>query len=348
MSASLDKLKAAGLITAAAAARLEPIAERYSIAVPPDMVDAIRHDPAGPIARQYMPDVRELENGSGDRPDPIGDAAHSPVKGIVHRYPNRVLLMPLETCAVYCRFCFRREKVGRDGHGLLPENDLAIALDYIRTHDAVREVILTGGDPLILSERRLRGILEALDGIAHVKIVRVHTRLPVADPARLTDALYACFAACRKPLYVVIHVNHADELNEAADAAFTRLRRSGCILLSQSVLLKDVNDSVEALATLFQALVEHGVKPYYLHHPDLAPGTGHFRLPPETGQRLMRSLRGRISGLAVPTYVLDVPGGHGKVPLTPCHLEKDPAGGYTVIDIHGRIHAYDPGLESQA
>jgi lysine 2,3-aminomutase len=344
MSKSLKPLQTAGLLTDEDAARLTPVAERYSIGLSASLMNMIRRNPDGPVARQYMPDERELETTPGERSDPIGDDTYSPVRGIVHRYPNRVLLMPLETCAVYCRFCFRRENIGQDGHGLLSTEDLAAALGYIRDTPAIREVILTGGDPMVLSERRLGTILEALNDIDHVRIIRIHTRLPVADPDRLADGLYAVLARSGKPVYVALHINHADEITPAMDKAFARLRRAGCILLSQTVLLKDVNDSVDALADLFQALVERGVKPYYLHHPDMAPGTSHFRVAPAVGQEIVRVLRGRISGLGMPTYVLDIPGGYGKVPIAASHLARTGNGLYTVLDIHGRIHDYDPDV----
>jgi lysine 2,3-aminomutase len=345
VSTPLKPLEQAGLLTEEEAARLEPVAERYSVALSKSLIDIIRRDPHGPVARQYMPNALELETSPAERADPIGDDPHSPVRGVVHRYPNRVLLMPLEVCAVYCRFCFRREKVGQEGHGILSAEDMAKALGYIRDTPAIREVIITGGDPFVLSERRLNTIFQALNDIDHVKIIRVHTRLPVADPAKLAEDLYASLARCLKPVYVVVHINHADEMTPAMDRAFERLRRAGCILLSQSVLLKGVNDSVMALAALFQGLVERGVKPYYLHHPDLAPGTGHFRVAPEVGQDLVRAVRAQISGLAMPTYVLDIPGGYGKVPIGESHLARTDVGGYAVVDVHGVVHDYDPGVE---
>jgi lysine 2,3-aminomutase len=170
-------------------------------------------------------------------------------------------------------------------------------------------------------------------------MIRFHTRVPVADPGRVTAALGEALSTGTKPVYTVIHINHPQELTPETDAAFARLRRAGCLLLSQSVLLKDINNNVEALATLFQGLAERGVKPYYLHHPDLAPGTGHFRVSIEEGQALIKGLRGHISGLAMPVYVLDIPGGFGKVPVGPCHIHKND-NGYDIEDIHGQHHDY--------
>ena len=294
------------------------------------------------IRRQYEPDARELKTKQDELTDPIGDEAHSPVKGIVHRYPDRVLLKPVHACAVYCRFCFRREMVGPQKE-FLNIDELEAALDYIRAHREIWEVILTGGDPLILSPRRLAALLKKLNEINHVRVVRLHTRLPLVAPAKINDTLLDVLknAAQDKAVYMCLHVNHADELGAPVKAALRRLHQSGCVLLSQSVLLKGINDSAAALAALFQELVAHHVKPYYLHHPDKAPGTSHFRVSIARGQEIMKELRGTISGLCQPTYMLDIPEGNGKVPLTPCYIhEKDRCGEYKVEDPHGTLHDY--------
>jgi lysine 2,3-aminomutase len=256
------------------------------------------------------------------------------VPGIVHRYPDRALLKPLLVCPVYCRFCFRREHVGPSG-GLLSDGELEAALDYLRSTPAIREVILTGGDPLLLSPRRLKHLLSALDDIPHVELLRIHSRVPVADPALVTEALAAALET-EKPLWLVLHANHAREFSDAAQLALRRIRSVGIPLLGQSVLLRGVNDSEAALEALFRAMLQARVKPYYLHHLDPAPGTAHFQVPIEEGQRLLRHLRGRITGLAWPNYVLDIPGGHGKVPIGPTYLDSatqvtDPRGGQHVL-----------------
>jgi lysine 2,3-aminomutase len=292
-----------------------------------------------PVARQYLFDVRELETRPDEFLDPIGDKAHSPVPGIVHRYPDRALLMPVQSCAAYCRYCFRREQVGHGINTLAPER-LDAALAYIRNTPALNEIILSGGDPLVLSARRIGDLLRRLDEIEHVQILRIHTRVPLADPARITQGMCRAIARSKKPVYVALHVNHAQELSEDAVAAIARLYKAGCVLLSQSVLLKGVNDSADVLADLFRRLVALKVKPYYLHHPDRAPGTAHFRVPIKRGQQIVKELRGRVSGLCQPAYMLDIPGGHGKVPLTPGYLEGDETAGYMVEDIHGCKHSY--------
>ena len=317
-------LGAAGLIDAARIAEADAVASRYAVAVTPHVAGLI--DPAAaddPIARQYLPDPRELARIPEERDDPIGDAAHSPLPGVVHRYPDRVLLMPTTACPVYCRFCFRRERVGR-GAAAMPAAALDAALDYIAARPAIREVILTGGDPLILSPRRLGGILRRAAAIETVEVLRVHSRVPVADPGRVDAALVAALRH-DVPVYVSIHCNHPREIDPAAARAIALLADAGLPLLGQTVLLKGVNDDAETLAALFRALVRHRVRPYYLHHPDLAPGTARFRLSIEEGQALMRALRGRISGLCQPSYVVDIPGGHGKVPVGPAFRGEDGA-----------------------
>ncbi len=325
----LDALAAAGLLHPSPA--LEAVAERYAVAVPPAMQALIRHAD-DPIGRQFLPHPDELTWAVEERADPIGDAAFSPVKGLVHRYPDRALLQPLLACPVYCRFCFRREKVGH-GQAMLTEDEIAAALAWLSAHGEIREVILSGGDCLLLSPRRLGALLARLSAIGHVLLLRIHSRLPLADPPRVTPALVAALAAVEKPLWLVVHANHAAEFTAAGVAALEALRRAGLPLLGQSVLLRGVNDSVDALADLFLAMLQARVKPYYLHQLDAAPGTARFRVPIAEGQRLLRALRGRISGHALPSYVFDIPGGHGKVPIGPAYVD-----GQTVRDPWGESH----------
>ncbi len=339
---TVAQLRERGLVTPERTAALEPVAARYAVALPPALAGIIdRNDRQDPIARQFMPDERELAAEPNELADPIGDDAHSPVPGIVHRYPDRVLLKLTQICAVYCRFCFRRETVGRPG--ALDRAALDAALDYIRDHADIWEVILTGGDPLVLSARRLREVMKALAAIDHVKVVRVHTRVPIAEPARITAELVRAIRIKGKAVYVALHVNHPRELTAEARAAAARMADAGIPLLAQSVLLVGVNDRPEVMQELMRALVECRIKPYYLHHADLAPGTAHLRTSVETGQGLMRELRGRASGLCQPAYVLDIPGGHGKSPIGPAYLERAGSNGqshYLVEDFNGRRHRY--------
>jgi lysine 2,3-aminomutase len=334
-------------VPAARVAALEPVATRYAVAITPTMAELIdRDDPNDPIARQFVPDAAELEMRPPERVDPIGDDAFTPVEGIVHRYPDRVLLKLVHTCPVYCRFCFRREMVGPRGRGGLTAEKRAAAYRYIRQHPQIWEVILTGGDPLVLPASRLRTAVRTLAAIEHVKIIRLHTRVPVVAPERVTDDMVAALKAPGKTTYVALHANHPRELTQAARAACARIIDAGIPMLSQSVLLKGVNDDVAVLTALMRAFVECRIKPYYLHHADLAPGTAHLRTSIAQGQELMRALRGRVSGLCQPAYMLDIPGGAGKVPVGPNYVlpprESAADGAHEVLAIDGKSHRYPP------
>lgn len=328
----------AGLIAPERLPALERVAAQYAVAITADMTALIvPGDDADPIARQFLPQTAELVPAPGEDPDPIGDLTHSPVEGIVHRYPDRVLLKPTHTCAVYCRFCFRREMVGPEGLKTLSPDELDAAFAYIAGRPEIWEVIVTGGDPLVLSPRRLRDIGERLARIDHVKVVRFHTRVPAVDPALITDEMVAALKASSKAVYVALHANHARELTPAARVACGRIVDAGIPMISQTVLLAGINDDAETLGTLMRAFVETRIKPYYLHHHDHAPGTSHLRTGLAEGQALMKALRGTVSGLAQPTYILDIPGGHGKVPVGPHYLAE---GG--VEDPQGQSHIYPP------
>ncbi|MFG3248877.1 lysine-2,3-aminomutase-like protein [Streptomyces sp. NPDC048187] len=335
---TVDGLVAAGLAPDQAA--LEEVAERYAIAISPAVRRRVGPGPDDPVAAQFVPTTSELIVSADELTDPIGDDPFTPVTGVTHRYRDRVLLKPLGMCPVYCRFCFRREAVGPE-HGILPDGDLAVAFDYIRGHEEIWEVILTGGDPLMLPPARLERVLDGLDAIAHVKVVRIHTRVPVVSPERIRPRLLSVLRR-RTPVWVVLHCNHRQEIGAEASAALGALADGGIPLLSQTVLLRGVNDSATALEELFRALVENRVKPYYLHHADLARGTGHFRTAIEEGRDIVRRLRGDVSGLCQPTYVLDIPGGHGKVPIADSCVERSPDGSYLVTDRRGARHRYPP------
>jgi lysine 2,3-aminomutase len=336
-------LATAGLIEPGAVTALDLVAARYAVAITPEMAALIDPDDSrDPIALQFVPDPRELILAPEERADPIGDGAHSPVEGIVHRYPDRVLLKPLHICPVYCRFCFRREVVGPGGAGALSPEALAGALDYIRSDPNIWEVILTGGDPLALSTRRLGEIARALRDIPHVKVMRIHTRVPVVDPSRVDGEMIVALKSFDRAVYVALHANHPREMTPAAREACGRLVDAGVPMVSQSVLLKGVNDDAETLAALMRAFVETRIKPYYLHHADLAPGTAHLRVGIDEGRALIRALLGRVSGLCQPAYVLDIPGGHGKSPIGPDYASRATGGGWTVDDFRGRPHAYPP------
>jgi lysine 2,3-aminomutase len=334
---SIDHLRAAGLVADGADAELERVAQRYAVAITPHIAGLIeRSDPNDPIARQFIPDARELDQRPDERADPLGEDERTPVPGVVHRYPDRVLLKATHVCPVYCRFCFRREVVGPDGPQALSGEALDKAMDYIAANTGIWEVILTGGDPFMLSPRRIAHVTQRLSAIPHVQVLRWHTRVPVTDPERVTPEMVSALKTPDAAVYVAVHANHARELTQPARAACARIVDAGIPMLSQTVLLNGVNDNAQALADLLRAFVAARIKPYYLHHLDPAPGTSRFRVSIEEGQAIMRQLRGRISGPALPTYVLDIPGGHGKVPVGPTYIEE----GGQVIDPAGLPHTY--------
>lgn len=327
---TVEALVEAGLLGQAKTAGAERAAEAFPVRLSPAL------SAAGDIAlRQFLPDAAELARVPEDLADPIGDDRFSPLPGLVHRHPDRVLLKPTLACPVHCRFCFRRHEVGSTG-ALAPE-EVADALGYIREHKEIREVILTGGDPLMLSHRRLEALSRDLATIPHLKLLRIHSRVPVADPGRIGEAAIEALKAGGLPLFLVVHCNHPDEIGREAVAALATLVDAGIPLLSQTVLLKGVNDDADLLATLFETLLEHRVKPYYLHHGDLVPGAAHFRCSLAEGRALMTELRRRLSGLAMPTYILDIPGGHGKVPAEEAHVSDN---GTSVRDATGETHPY--------
>lgn len=330
---SARDLVAAGLAQDADIDVLEKVAAEFRIRISSAMVA----NPGQGIHAQFMPQAAELDILPEELADPIGDDVHRPVQGLTHRYPDRVILHSTQTCEVYCRFCFRREAVGEAGS--LSDQEFDRVLAYLRDHPQIWEVILTGGDPMVLSARRLKKMLAQLAEIPSVQVIRFHTRIPVVAPEKITDDLVSALQI-RPAVWVVVHTNHVDEITPAAEAAFARLTRAGVPLLSQSVLLRGVNADADSLEALFRALIRNRVKPYYLHHPDLAKGTSHFRLTIAEGQKIFAALRGRISGTALPTYILDIPGGHGKVPIGPDYLQQVAPKQWIVTDPNGKQHIY--------
>ncbi len=328
-----------------AARELQQVAAQFSLQITPAMKKLIDpNDGKDPIAAQFIPTPDELFIHPEEIKDPISDYTFSPVEGIVHRHTDRVLLKLLNVCAVHCRFCFRREQIN------VPENNLSDAgldkaLDYIAQHSEIWEVILTGGDPLVLSDRRIKDIINRLNAIPHIKIIRIHTRIPVVNPVRITSVLIDALKG-RAPVYILLHCNHPREMTEQARKACALLVDAGLPMLSQSVLLRGVNDNPETLSELMRCFVENRIKPHYLHHGDLARGTTHFRTTVERGRNLLRGLRS-LSGLCQPTYLLDIPGGHGKVSLAPAYAEKT-AEGWAVEDYQGNHHNYRDAVTDNA
>ncbi len=340
---TINDLADAGLLAPESTEHVARVSERYAMAIPPAMASLIDpFDADDPIARQFIPDVRELDRHPSEHSDPIGDDARSPVFGIVHRYSDRVLLKLTSVCPVYCRFCFRREMVGPGKTPALSNAKFSAAVSYIRAHSEIWEVILTGGDPFVLSPRRIAEVTTALSEIPHIKVLRWHTRVPAVAPELVSNALIDALQSSTKTVYVSLHANHPREMTAIARAACARIIDAGIAMVSQTVLLRGVNDDAATLEALMRAFVETRVKPYYLHHGDLAPGTAHFRTTIAHGQALMCALRARLSGLAIPTYVIDIPGAHGKVPIGPDYLSKSPASpAYTVRDSQGQKHTYE-------
>ena len=337
---SLQELVERDFLSAKEAAELKPVTEAFTFAITETQLANIDlNDKNDPIRKQFIPTTAELKHHPKESQDPIGDAAHSPVKGIVHRYPDRCLFLPISVCAVYCRYCFRREKIGAGNAALTPpEVDAAIC--YIANNPAIFEVIFTGGDPLMLKPKTLGCYLERIAAISHVEIIRLHSRIPVVDPNRINAELLAALKTT-KPVYLVLHANHAKEFTESASQACNALVDAGVPLLSQTVLLKGINDDIENLSALMRCFLKHRIKPYYLHHGDLALGTEHFRTSIAKGQALMRALRGRFSGLCQPTYVIDIPGGFGKMPIGPNYLSEISPKVYHVCDYNNQLHTYE-------
>jgi lysine 2,3-aminomutase len=271
--------------------------------------------PACPVRRQVIPLEAEGAPAPGDLTDPTGEEAHRPARAVVRKYPDRVLLLVTDSCPIYCRHCTRRRITGGE-EGAFDRAAVEEGIAYVRAHPEVRDVIVSGGDPLVLSDDRLLPVLEALRAIPHLRLLRLATRAPAVLPMRITDALAAALRRLA-PLFVVTHFNHPKELTPEARAACERLVDHGVPVENQAVLLRGLNSSARALGDLFETLLTWRVRPYYLHQGDLVTGTGHLRTPLEAGVALLKALRGRVSGLAIPHLAVDLPDGSGKITLAP-------------------------------
>ena len=348
---SVTDLQEAGFVPENRVQALQQVADRYTVAVTPAMAELIENHREGmidPIAAQFIPTEAEMVTLPQEISDPIGDYHHSPLKALVHRHGNRVLLKPTLACAVYCRFCFRREMVGPNGDSI-SQKDVDDALAYIAENKQIHEVILTGGDPLVLSAARLQSLMQRLHAMPHLRYIRLHTRIPIVQPGKISREVAEGLRG-PKPVYMAVHANHAREFTPQAAQALARLADGGIVLLGQSVLLKNINNTLEALADLCETMLQHRVKPYYLHHPDLAIGTSHFRLSLEEGMALMDGLRQRVSGIAVPQYTLDIPAGDGmKIAISRETVRRAPSEGtgvYILRDPTGREYRYSDPLMS--
>lgn len=332
-------MHARGLVVDDDVASLQQVADRFDVLITGAMADLMTGADQDPIAMQFVPQTDELQEATQELNDPTGDQQHEVVKGVVHRYEDRCLLKVVSACPIYCRFCFRKAMIG-GGKASLTKAELEKAYAYIQSQKAIWEVILTGGDPLILKPARLKAIVSKLAAIDHVAIIRYHTRVPVVEPTWITTELLAALKSS-KTTYVVLHANHPSEFTASALKACAAIVDAGIPMLSQTVLLKGINDSVPVLIELMKTFVRNRIKPYYLHHPDLAKGTGHFRVSVTEGQKLVKAMQGQISGLCQPTYMLEIPGGAGKIPISPCYYSTEDA---TLIleDFAGNKHRYNP------
>lgn len=312
---SVNQLAQQQIINTQQTADLNKIKSHLDIRIPNAFINEIKNNNEV-LAKQFVPSAKELIFLPEELEDPIGDEIWSPVEGITHRYPDRVLLKPTYMCAAYCRFCFRRYKVSHSEYNL-KEESYQKAVEYIKSNNKISEVILTGGDPLTLTDKVLNKILLDLREIEHVKILRFHTRVPSLLPLRITPQLIKILKETNKSIWVVTHINHADEFKPETKKALALFIDNGIPVLLQSVLLKGVNSTSADLINLLKLAVENRVKPYYLHYPDLAKGTKHFRIPLAEAISLVKSLRGKISGLCIPHFILDIPGGKGKIEINP-------------------------------
>ncbi|MEE8432127.1 MAG: KamA family radical SAM protein [Candidatus Desulfatibia sp.] len=315
--------------------QVQKVIERYPLRINPYYLSLIEK-PHDPIWRQVMPDIAEINDQHGWE-DPLSENDHSPVSNLIHRYPDRVVLLVSSQCAVYCRYCMRKRKVGKSFS--ITAETIEAGIGYIRDHVAVRDVILSGGDPLLLDDNDLCHILENIRRIPHVEIIRIHTRAPCTLPQRITRNLSQMMKAFH-PLYINVHINHLDEITDQAALACNLLADAGIPLGCQTVLLKGVNDDPGVMKSLMQKLLTIRVKPYYLHHPDLVRGTQHFQTTPDVGLSIMGALRGHTSGLCFPHYVVDLPGGGGKIPLHAEYVVEKRPDKWLIRNYTGKIYEY--------
>ena len=314
---------------------LVDVSRRYPFRITPYFLSMIK-SPDDALGRQVIPDEKELEEEILSS-DPLCEEKQSPVSNLIHRYPDRALFLVSDRCAMYCRYCMRKRNVG--GSPRSTQHSITESIGYIKRTPAIREVILSGGDPLMLSDRALEKILTPLKNISHVEVIRIHTRIPCAMPERITRKFSEMLARFH-PLFINIQFNHPNEITDAAAAACGKLTNAGIALGSQSVLLKGINDDPLILKNLFTGLLRNRVKPYYLHHPDVVQGTAHFRVPLSKGLEILSRLRGHISGMAMPHYMIDLPGGGGKIPLEPEYIKERKNGFLRVKGFDGKIYAY--------
>lgn len=314
---------------------IQKVIQTYPMRINPYFLDLVKKG-GNPLARQVIPDIRELEDHTGWE-DPLAEEENSPVPNLVHRYPDRVLFLVSSDCGVYCRFCTRKRRIGR--HDLITDRTIETGFQYIRDHKEIRDVLVSGGDPLLLSNSRLDWIFHSIREIKHVEMIRTGSRVPSVLPQRVNDQLVKMLKKYH-PLYLNIHFNHPAELTDEVKRACHLLANGGIPLGSQTVLLKNVNDHPSVITELMKQLLKLRVRPYYLLQADLAQGTEHFRTTIQTGIEIMKTLRGHISGMALPAYVIDLPGGGGKVPLLPEYVVQLNENEIVLKNYQGKIYRY--------
>ena len=316
--------------------------DKLTMSIPPYFMALVDPNNSGcPIRLQSVPQEYEFETAAEEMTDPCGEDKNSPVHGLVHRYPDRVLFLVNEMCAMYCRYCTRSRMVG-DGNHTLNTGTYDAALEYIRSHKEIRDVLISGGDPLTLGDRMLEYLIKSVKAISHVEFVRIGTRIPVTLPQRVTPELIAMFKKY-SPLWMSIHFNHPKEVTPRVKQACNMIADAGIPMGSQTVLLKGINDSPEVMKKLFHELLKIRVRPYYIYQCDPIVGSKHFRTSVATGINIIENLRGHTTGYAVPTFVIDGPGGGGKIPINPNYLVSNTNGRYTLRNFAGDIFTYvDP------
>ena len=316
--------------------------DKLTMSIPPYFAALIdENDPGCPIRLQSVPLDYEFETTENEMLDPCGEEKNSEVHGLVHRYPDRVLFLVNEMCAMYCRYCTRSRMVG-DGNHTLNTSTYDAALNYIRKHTEIRDVLISGGDPLTLGDRMLEYLISSVKAIPHVEFVRIGTRIPVTLPQRITPELIAMFKKY-SPLWMSVHFNHAKEVTPRVKHACNMIADAGIPMGSQTVLLRGVNDDPAVMKKLFHELLKIRVRPYYIYQCDPIIGSRHFRTTVETGINIIQNLRGHTTGYAVPTYVIDGPGGGGKIPVSPDYLVSKENGRYTLRNFAGELYTYvDP------
>ncbi|RJP76009.1 MAG: KamA family radical SAM protein [Desulfobacteraceae bacterium] len=314
---------------------IDRVIEKYPMKITPHYLSLIKKHGDG-LWKQAVPDIRELENSSL-KDDPLYEELQSPTPNLIHRYPDRVVFLVSNQCAMYCRYCMRKRRIGRH----LPQHESSIekGIAYIRDHQQIRDVILSGGDPLMLNDNTLDNILKQIKKIQHVEIIRIHSRIPCVLPQRITDDLAETIRKYH-PIYLNTHFNHPDEITPESQRACSILADVGIPLGCQTVLLKGVNDSPHIMKELMRKLVQIRVKPYYIHHPDPVQGTHHFRVPIQTGLKILEYLQGNISGLCIPRYMIDLPKGGGKVPLQCNYIDQSNHDRHIVRNYRGELFEY--------